>query len=409
MTELRVASLSLLLLLSSGCDAPAMPMPVDAGSDAFAPPPDAYVAPDAWVEPFVIAEHGAGTVVPDLGGARMTHPQLVVITYADDPNRATLEANAAWLVTSAWLTTVGAEYGIGAGSILANVERTDAAPDAITGAEIEALLAAGIADHTLPTPPDGSFDEVLYLLYFPRHTTITDDSLGMSCVTYGGYHYEVDNGGHPFAYAVIPSCDSFQPSLTSLEFEEATVSHEVVEAATDRLPQSDPAWEFPRSSFSFSPWLFIGPELGDLCAVRVGADASVREGGFVATRIWSNAAASSNDRDPCIPADPTVPYYAVSISPAAAVGVAAGASTTFALDAWSTAPVDDFRLYAAPSGGTFTPEIALDLTTVNNGDHATLTVSVPVGTPSDAYAIVYVETVRSADEYSGTPVVVYVR
>jgi hypothetical protein len=385
---------------------------VEAPPDAFVRPPDAFVPPDRWMPPFTIAEHAASTPVPDLGGPRMTHPQLVVITYADDENRATLEAHARWLVTSSWLTTVGAEYGIGTGSILANVERTDAAPNFITQDELEALLVAGIADHSLPSAPDGTLDEVLYLAYFPSHTTVTDESFGESCVAYGGFHFEVENGGRPFAYAVIPSCGSSMPELTSVENEEQTVAHEVLEAASDRLPDTNPAFRFTDSGFTFSPWLFVGGELADLCELAGGESAIVRDGSFVAVRIWSNAAAIRNDRDPCIPADPTVPYFSVAITPDRAVEVGAGSSTTFDLAGWSTAPVPDFDVQAFASAGgpgTFMADVFVVRPSMNNGDHATLTVSVPPGTPSNSYAIVYVAaTARGSSDYRYSPVVVYV-
>jgi hypothetical protein len=409
---------AVLLLVAAGCSrsherSEVTDAAVVVPPDAFHVPPDAHVAPDAFVASFVIAEHGPGAVVPDQGGPRMTHPQLVVITFADDENRAVLEANARWLVTSRWLASTGAEYGIGAGSILGLVERTDAAPDVVTGTEVEAMIATGVADGSLPVPPDGRLDEVLYLIYFPRHTTITDERFGSSCEAYGGYHYESPNGGRPFAFAVIPSCDAFGAELSSLEFQEETVAHEVFEAATDRLPETNPAFRFSETGFAYSPWLFIGGEIADLCELRVGAREVVREDGFVATRIWSNEAARLNDRDPCVPADPAVPYYTVSISPDRAVALAAGESTTFDVAAWSTAPVADFELEAAPAGGstlegTFTADAFVDRTIVNNGDHATLTVSVPPGTPSNAYAIVYVAVIRDATEYSYLPVVVYV-
>ncbi len=407
---LRLMRLSILAALSvlAACSSPAPPLVALDSSvpDAFSPPPDAFVPADASA--FVIAAHGPSTVIPDQGGARFHHPQLVIITFADDANRATLEAHASWLVTSSWLTNVGAEYGVGAGTILANVRRADAAPDMITTAGIEALLSAGVADHSLPRAADGTFREVLYVIYFPQHTMIDDPSLGHSCMAYGGYHYEMDNGGDPFSYAVMPSCSGFNPSLGDLEFEEEAMSHELIEAATDARPRSNPAFEFSQASSVLSPWLFVGPEVGDLCALRITPDAFIREGSFVATRIWSNAAAAANDRDPCIPANPATPYYSVAIVPDQVAFVAAGASTTFEIDAWSTAPVDPFFLYAVASGGMFAATPSLDVTMVNNGDHATLTVGVPAGTPSMSYSLVYLEFGHSTTEYSAWPVVVYV-
>jgi hypothetical protein len=405
-TSSLVASLALVCLAPMGCDSP--PASVDAAMDlpdTFVPPDDAWTPPDAWT--FVPAEHDA-TVIADQGGARLAHPQLVIITFSDDTNRASIEADAAWIVGSDWLTTVGAEYGIGHGSILANVRRTDAAPDTITTSDIETLLTNGIADHSLPTAADGTFDDVLYAIFFPEHTHISDPMLGDSCMAYGGYHYEAMAATGRFSYAVIPFCPHFTPSLTGMEFEQEAFSHELIEAATDALPTTSPAFEFARSGFSYSPWLFVGPELADLCALRVGPRASVREAGFVATRMWSNAAAAAGDRDPCIPADPTLPYYSVAVSPASVQFVAAGTTTTFDVVAWTTAPMPDFAVYTAPVGPA-TVTASLDRTTMNNGDHAMLTVTVPAGTPTDSYALVYVEYGTSGSEYDAQPVVVYVR
>ena len=406
--EMRTRQAYAIAALLAACDAPPLAS-IDAGSDAYALA-DSYVAPpDAWTPPFHTADHAAAPIVPDLGGIRLTHPQLVVITFADDPNRATLEAHARWLVGSAWLTSVGAEYGVGAGSILANVERTDAAPNAITSTNVEALLSAGLADHSLPTGADGTFDGVVYVIYFPAHTSITDPTLGNSCHAYGGYHYEGTSGGRAFSYAVVPACHAFSRVLGDLDAEEEVVAHEIIEAATDPRPSSAPAYSYPRTAFSASPWLFVGPELGDLCALRVSDRSYVREGAFVAPRVWSNAAAMANDRDPCVPADAALPYASISIAPYQVRSASPGASTTFDIAAWSTAPVAPYRLYAVANGGTFVAAVSLDRTMVNNGDHATLTVSVPAGSASGSYGIVYLEIGRSMTDYEAFPVVVIAR
>lgn len=407
------AALALALAVSlAGCGGPTPLGDVDGGSgdagpDAWTSPDDAWSPPDAWH--FAVAPHEPTALVPNQGGVILAHPQLVVITYADDPNRDTIEAYASWMASSTWLTSVGAEYGVGGGTVLANVRLTTAAPDTTTTPDIQAMLRAGIDDGTLPRAADGSFHDVLYVVYFPAHTTISDPDLGTSCMSYGGYHYETPaTSGLLFSYAVIPACSGFNPSLTDLEFIEEATSHEVIEAATDALPVSMPAWAYSQGGPDYSPWLYVGSELADLCALRIGPSAAYREGPWVATRMWSNAAAMAGDRDPCIP-DSGQPYRAVSITPSTIQFVAAGASMDFALDAWTTAPVADFTLYAAAAGGTFVPSsVSIDRTTVNNGDHATLTVGVPAGTASGTYALVYVEVVTSGTEYDGFPVVVVV-
>jgi len=404
------SSLALVFTLVTGCDSPP-PMQVDA-----AVLPDAFVGDDAWTMPdagFVIADHGPSYVIPDQGGTRIVHPELVLITYANDPNRATLEAHARWLVGSSWLTDVGAEYGIGTGSVLATIHRTDDAPPTTTTAEIEALLQAGVTDRSLPPGSDNSYANVLYVIYFPIGTTITDSDLGTSCVSYGGYHTEISNGGNPFAYAVIPTCHDFNPALTDIETEEEAMTHELIEAATDARPMTHPAFAFT-TSFPYSPWLFVGAELADLCALHVGPTAYVRDpSGFVASRVWSNAAAMANDRDPCVPipaAAAATPYYQVSIAPGTAQVVTPGTSVTFDLTAWSTGPMGPFGIYAeaATAGaGMFMPTVSVDRMTVRSGDHATLTVGVPVGTPSQAYTLIYVETYLTPSDYNSQPVVVF--
>lgn len=400
----------LFALLAVACDNPP-PAAVDGG------PPDASAgdagvdafAEDAYV-PFTIAEHAAPMTVPQQSGPIMAHPQMVVITYADEPARAAIESDAAWLASSDWLTTTGGEYGVGAATVLANVHLPANAPAMTSNDEIIAMLVAGIADHTFPAEADGTYDEVLYMVYFPSTTRIHDPGgLGDSCQAYGGFHYEAQTqDGHPFSYAVLPTCPQFTPVLTERESQEVSAAHELFEAATDPLPLTAPAWEFSESTFTPSPWLFVGAEIADLCALRVSRDVFVRDAGHVAPRIWSNAAASANDRDPCQPADPAVPYSGVSISPDTVVSATAGQTVSYTLTAWTTLPAPDFGLYAVAAGGTFNPPVHLSRTTVNNGDTATLTVDIPAGTPSQSYVLVYLEIVHSQEDYDSIPLAIYV-
>jgi hypothetical protein len=103
----------------------------------------------------VTAPHRPQIVLPNRGGPVLRHPALVTITFAGDPRRERLEEHARWIVDSSRLTTVGAEYGVGRGTVAGTVVLPDAAPAATTNAEIEAMLARGIGDGSIPTPPDG--------------------------------------------------------------------------------------------------------------------------------------------------------------------------------------------------------------------------------------------------------------
>ncbi len=362
--------------------------------DTAPPPRDGWTPPnDAWTPPFVVAPHGPLPIVTDQGGPRMHHPALVVITYADDTDRAAHEALARWVVDSDWLATVGSEYGLGAATLLGLVERTERAPSAITGDGVAAMIRTGITSGTIPSPAGGALDEALYVVHFPPGTTISDDRIGRSCESFGGYHDEATmTDGRVFAFAVVPSCPAGVPDLSDLGGEQVATTHEIIEAATDPRPFTGPAWAFGGTLFEYSPWLFAGAELADLCEYRIGPDAYYEAGGFTVTRIWSNAAAMRGVVDPCVPWD-GAPYGTVTPTPGTVQFVAAGQSTSFDLAAWSTALMPSFQIQAfavAQGDGTFMAEVFLDRTSVVNGDHATLTVRVPFGTASQSYGLVYV-------------------
>jgi hypothetical protein len=185
----------------------------------------------------------------------------------------------------------------------------------------------------------------------------------------------------------------------------------VIEAATDPRWSSAPAFSFDPNAFVSSPWLVAGAELADLCEYRYGPASFVREGSFVAALVWSNVAAAANDRDPCAPADARVPFSTISIEPNEIQAAMPGETVTFAITAWSTARVPTFQINAlvgAPADGAFAPESSIDRTDVNNGDRATLTVRVPLGTASGTYGLTYVQVTDARGGYDFVPVVVYV-
>lgn len=365
----------------------------DAASPDATAPPDA-ATPDAGG--FTIAAHPPLPQIPNLGGPRLTQPELVLITYANDPNAAALEANARWLVTSRWLTAVGAEYGISPGTILGTVRSSSRAPTLIRDTEIQAMLLAGVQNHTLPTPANGDFSNTLYVVYYPVSTTVVLDQGGASdrsCQDFGGYHFEAEGGGHHFAYAVIPNCPDFFPGLTDLEGEEVAFSHEVIEAATDAFPLTAPAYSADPSGDS--PLLIVGSEVADLCSQSLQV---YREAGFVAQLSYSNAAAAAGDRDPCVPVEPPPPYFLAMASPDALQGVSPGRSVQLTVHAWSTVALPDWSVQAIPRG-TFNLGVSLSRSLMNNGQTATLTLSVPPGTAPGNYAVVYLVSALGMTDY----------
>jgi hypothetical protein len=327
-------------------------------------------------------------IIPDHGGPKLTNPELVVITFADDPNRAVFESMASWLVSSDWLTTVGSEYGIGAGSILANIERTDNAPDTITDSEIQNLLLGEVGG-------GGISANTLYVIFFPSHTSITTMN-GTSCRSYLGYHSEVVGAVH-VPYAVIPTCTNLQSPPSPLQYAELTMSHEIIEAATNPLNTSNPGFYLPPSSNS--AWAALGGELADLCSITPGG---ILDGGYMVERVWSNRIAKALSGDPCVPSIDSNPYYGVGIAPDTWRAVSPGETVTFTLTGFSFGAVSDWRTFIlqAPPGGVSPGQM-------NNGTTSTLSIDIPPTAYSGWQSKFYVVCEGPSDEHY-FPIAVYV-
>ncbi len=386
--------------LLGGCGAAVSAAPQDAGpvgtTDAE-PPADVGVlaaddAPtpvaDAAVDtPFVMADHTPYPSLPNNGGPTLSHVKLVTITYSDDPNAASDATMMQYIVGSDWLTQTGADYGIGTGMIVQNVVIPTPAPDTITSTELETDIVREINAGTVPSPSDGNFANYLYMVFYPAHTTITETVPGYprpmtSCRSYGGYHDAVDMGAYHFAYAVIPDCGA-GGGLTDADGISVAASHELIEAASDALPLSHPAYVL---SIADQPaWnLLSGPEIGDLCD-----QLNVRRGGYLLQRVWSNSAAAAN-LDPCVPAPNTTVGFNVSTSDNVIQG-SAGQSVTVDVWGWSTAPVPNWQVYVMPM--PYTLSANLDHQTMNNGVHATLTIDIPTNAnPFRPYGVVLLST-----------------
>jgi hypothetical protein len=311
--------------------------------------------------------------VTDHGGPVMAHPQIVPIFYANDGDTATLTRFNQWIVTSQWLQTVGADYGVGTGSVLKVVQRTDAAPAMIDDTQIISLLYAGLADRSLPRPAGGLAD-VLYMIYFPMQTTVTWGP-GTSCVDFGGYHKSARQGGVELSYAVVAACPGFFPGLTDVEDREGVASHELIEAATDPVPLNHPSFLFYDPSSS--AFLSTG-EVGDLCQRGDGKEIW-REAGFVAQRSWSISAAAA-EHDPCVPGASTA-YVNLAAQSAGVPRIAPGSHQAITLRGWASGaargtswPIE--AVSASPMPGEET--LTLSAQTIKDGATVSLDVAVPV-------------------------------
>ena len=384
--------------------------PHDASSDVATVNPDAGTDPTMQPQsaPPVLVPTGAYPTIPNQGGRVLAHPALVTITFSDDTTRApTLQAFDRWMVTSSWLTTVGAEYGIGAGSIVADVALSDRAPDATTDDEIGQSLVDRINRGVLPRPTA----DTLYMMFFPAHTTITfsdGSTTSVSCTDFGAYHSEIHQGGLDLAYSVMPQCPGAGGGAWSIDDDSISASHEFIEAATDPFPGTAPTFALTEgtdlaSLSSTSPWLALGGEVGDLCAAAVY---SYREGGFIPTRVWSNIAARTGG-DPCIPHVAGSPFFTTGPASDSVHVANPGDHISIAIQGYGDANVPRWQL-ATQIDSDFAPTVTLSATTLGPGESATVTIEVPTDAPSQSTAKIYLQSSHSDADIAVWPILIYV-
>lgn len=187
------------------------------------------------------------------------------------------------------------------------------------------------------------------------------------------------------------------PALTDVEQVERVFSHEVVEALTDPFGDGLAARD-PEDAWSFVG----GGEVADVC------NGYWREGGFLAVRSWSNAAAAAG-LDPCEPNAPGTPYFGVSASSSSTHHVAAGGSITVDLGGFSTAPVSDWSVELVKGSSDFVPSTAFAPGPMNNGRAAAITIGVPASAAYGQRAVLLLCSLHGGDAtYTLEPVAVRV-
>lgn len=346
---------------------------------------------------FSPAPHAPFPLVTDHGGATLPHVELFTITYPGYPYATAIEAWADWIPTSSWLATVGADYGVGAGTHSGHLVMSEPAPASISDDQIKGLLAGLVKSGDLPAPTS----DTLFMIFFPESTSVV---LGgsPSCVSFGAYHASAGGTVPVFAYAVEPACPGTKFGPDELAGVMVAASHELIEAATDARPESKQG--FTLTSGEKGAFDFIGGEVGDLCAHQ-----PTKIDGFWVQRSWSSSEALAG-RNPCVPVPAGEVYYNVTVPSDSVRAVAAGDSTTFDVTGWSLAPTADWQIDAQKKLADFTPILELDRATLNNGEVAHLKVTVPPGTPSQARAGFVVRSLRGGDtdDYTMWPMAVHV-
>ena len=329
--------------------------------------------------PFVEAPHATPLAIPSGGGAVLASPKIAVVTFAGDEHADAIEAMADFVPTSSWLVAVASEYGVGAPSVVAKVRLSDPAP-------VFASTTAFAAWITTEALPKADF----YAFVFPPGAEFTDPQIGVLCNDFTGYHDAQDES---YTFAVVGTCPNHVAGLSDAEQAERVFSHELVEALTDPFGAGFAARD-PELPFSYVE----GGELADVC------DGVAREGGFVFSRSWSNAAAAAG-KDPCQPSSAT--YFNVSPSSLSVQHAAAGSSVALQLAGFSTAETPDWVLEDVAGPRAFLPQVTIDATEMNNGRTAAMTISVPASAAPGSTAVFFLRSVHAGDpSYSLQPVVI---
>jgi hypothetical protein len=178
---------------------------------------------------------------------------------------------------------------------------------------------------------------------------------------------------------------------------ESTISHEVVEAATDPLTQS---WVFTNPT---DPWFYLTGELGDMCESNTAVYTS---GSFVGQLIWSNAAAADGGV-PCQPWPAQNSYLSV-LGPQTMAVAPAGGSAQVTLTGWASGAFSGTfelvvqTLQAVPEDGgfiaLFDPTPTFSSQTIAPGGTVTATLHVPASAASGQSGALWV---LAADTLTG--------
>ena len=340
-------------------------------------------APPGGASPFEESAHGPPPQLVSAGGPVLTAPRTQPIFWSTDADyQAKIEDFDAKLATYDYWEITTAEYGVGYIQGLPSIVTTDPVPT--TNDALVAWLAQKLdGTHTAEGWPAQVDPQTIYSVFLPPGAVL-HDPYGDSCAAYGAFHDEAMGAhGESIIYALMPRCNYGGPLIDDLT---ASYSHELIEAATDPLVETDLAYGDPDPDnyvMGYTP----GAETGDYCEYL--DTAYIRLEGYEVQRTWSNKASLAG-KDPCVPAPKQTAYIAaVPMFTAQApiddvytgaklmtrgASVAVGQSTTLDVQLISDRPTEPFTVSAIDvSGGELA--FAWDATTGKNGDVLHLTVT----------------------------------
>jgi hypothetical protein len=274
---------------------------------------DAGASPDL-TPPIAPSNHPPFPRVTNQGGPSLAAPEVWIVVWAGDEALGNdMLGVTSWMLKSDYWQVLS-QYGVQAG-IAKGVIVLPSRPATIT---YDSLAAIPTSIGRQPGHPANA--NTIYMIILPLDT-ISDES----ALNPGGFHSESSEG---WVYAVSPQYPRWADPRRELTF---TISHELVEAATDPHPGTNTGW----LSLDCPPF----GEVGDLCVVD-----PIQSGPSQVwvQRIYSDAVAAIGDSDPCVPA-PAIPFFNVAVAPLN-IEVAAGPTGADAhLRAFSFGEVGDIE------------------------------------------------------------------
>jgi hypothetical protein len=336
-------------------------------------------AAPSWEE----SPHGPAPQLVSEGGPVLTAPRTQPIFWSADADiQAKIEDFDQKLATYDYWETTTSEYGVGYLKALPSIVTTDPVPT--TNAALTAWLAQKLdGTHTAEGWPAQVDPQTIYSVFLPPGAVLHDPS-GDSCSAYGAFHDEAMGAhGESIIYALMPRCNYGGAPIDDLT---ASYSHELIEAATDPLVETDLAYGDPDPDnyvMGYTP----GAETGDYC--EYVDTAYIRLEGYEVQRTWSNKASLAG-KDPCVPAPKNSAYIAAvpmftAQTPIDDVytgaklmtngaSVPVGQTSTVDVQLISDRPSEPFTVAAVDvSGGEL--GFSWDATTGKNGDVLHLTIT----------------------------------
>ena len=226
------------------------------------------------------------------GGAILTAPVLVTITWDGDTGRATFEGFGDGIGGSSYWPAAVGEFGVGAATSGStnHVHVTTTPPAQMSDGDIQTFISSNVGS-LLPQPTS----QTIYVVYLSQSTTLMFNNQNACQAGVGGYHDSFAVNSAQVAYAVLPRCGS--DSQTT-----AAASHEIGEAATDPHPSSAPAITgFDDPYLVFDLWQRGNDENGDACEFFQDSYYTASQPfAYSVQRMWSNKAGPLG-HSPCQP------------------------------------------------------------------------------------------------------------